>query len=418
MALTVPTVAEIKTDIIAAINLAFGSVVSIVPKSFIDVLASALAGVFILTYKYGSFIFKQIFVSTATLDTVTILGLSVSPLTEWGRLLLRTNPDPIPATQASYTMEVSVETPVGTIPVGTPVSNADNGVVYLTTTLIDLTDVPPVTGLILAASDQSGGDGSGTIGNLLIGDVVSFVSPQANVARDAAIASGLSFDGIAAETEDAYRARILGQMRNRIQGGALVDYTIWGTDASLGTGLGQVAAIFPYTSDTPGEVDVFVEGLISIFPPDGIPSVALQQAVLDSIELNVSGLATRRPATARPNVFPITRTGFDVTVTGLSVDDPTTVQADINTAVTNFFLARNPFVSGVTSGPRTDLITRSAISGVVEDIVTEANGTFTGVSFKTTAGSQPIIEYRLGVPGVGGLGEKAKLTGGTVTFSP
>jgi len=127
------------------------------------------------------------------------------------------------------------------------------------------------------------------------------------------------------------------------------------------------------------------------------------QAVLDSIELDENGLASRRPANALANTIAITRVGFDSTVSDLAVDNLAAVQASIETAITEFFLDAEPFIDGLTVPPRQDRITRAALIGLVEDIVSAENGTFTTVTFTptTVAGSLEIYILQ--------QGEKAKL---------
>ena len=85
--------------------------------------------------------------------------------------------------------------------------------------------------------------------------------------------------------------------------------------------------------------------------------------------------------------------------------------ADIDAAVAQYLLDREPFVSGVTIPPKTDLLTKSGLTGVVEDIVTAANGFMTDVSFKLSASGGNLFFYTLSP------GEKAKLTS-SVSFPP
>jgi len=402
-----PTTAQIATNLVAGLNAALGITVQLLPKSFVDVLTKSMAGVFILLWKYGGFIFLQMFVRTATIKEVTINGVTVSPLKEWGRLILSTDPDPLAATQAKLDITITVQTQTGSLPAGTQLTNSGNGVIYLLDAAVALS-APTVTGSVTAVADQSGGDGSGLIGNLIIGDAISFVNPEANVFRDAVVLAVTTI-AIDAESTDDYRQRIIDRFQARIQGGAPVDYVVWGGAAAL------VTNIYPYTWDPatplgdPGVVNVYVE--VSGPDADGIPSNAQLTAVLDDIETTgATGLADRRPANAFTGMFAITRTGFDVEVSGLVVDNPTSVQASITTAIIDFFLAVEPFVAGVTVLPRTDLITQSGLVGIVEDLVTAVGGSFIGVTFKLASGGGNIPAYNVG------QGEKAKLDGGVVTF--
>jgi len=84
------------------------------------------------------------------------------------------------------------------------------------------------------------------------------------------------------------------------------------------------------------------------------------------------------------------------------VDNPSTVQASITAAIEEYFLEREPFISGLSVLPRRDRITESAIAGTTEDIVSAAGGIFTSLVVKE--GSTPFTLRTLD------KGEKAKAT--------
>lgn len=402
MAIQAPTIAEVRQQIIDSLQASLNQTIPLFSKAFNRVIAAVFAGVFVLLYKHSNWIFLQLFVATATIKDVEIFGRIISPLKEWGRLIGAG--DPVSATQASLSVDITVEVQTGQLDSGTQILNANNGVVYLLQESL-LLDASTVTGTFVASSDQGGdpGDGSGAIGNLEVGTAVQFANTLPNVARDAVV-SAVLVTGADAEAVEAYRQRIIDLFQKRRQGGALVDYEIWGEE------LAGIINVYPYTGTIPGTVESYVEATVeSSGDPDGIPTEAQLTLVLDAINLDQEGLASRRPANAFPIVFPITRTGFDVNVTGLVVDDVATVQNTIDAAVVQYFLDRAPFIDGVTVPPRTDTITQSAIVGLVNDVVSAANGTFTGVTMKLTSGGGPIPTYSLGI------GEKSKLTG-SVTF--
>lgn len=397
MSLTTPTTKAISDNIIAQLEASLNQTIPLLPKSFLRVLSKALAGVFVLLYKYGGFMFLQIFVRTASASETIVTGATLTPLTEWGRLI--GVGDPVPATNAELLIDITVETQTGVLPSGTQLVSADNGVTYITIGDVALSSAT-VSATIRAASDQAGGGGAGAIGNLDPGAIVSFANPLANVSRNTIVTSQV-VTGANAESTEAYRQRVIDRFQKRPQGGASADYEIWGEEVA------GIINVFPYTSDCPGQVDAYVEATVeSSGDPDGIPTEAQLQAVLDSIELDQSGLATRRPANALANTFPITRTGFDVRVTGLLVDNLAQVQADITTAIEEYFLDRGPFIEGLSVLPRRDRITRSAIGGVVDDIVSAAGGIFSSVI--VSQNSVNVELYSLGI------GEKAKAL--TVTF--
>ena len=392
MTLETPTTKEISESIVVQMEATFGSSTK---KSFTRVIAKVLAGIFVILYKYGGFSFLQMFVSTASMKPTEVNGKTIVPLIEWGRLIGAG--DPMAATQAELKVRVRVETLGAELPAASQLVHVASGVTYITTrgTILDsdLVDVD-----VVAVSDQNGTGGAGTIGNLPIGATLSFANPLSGVNRNASVV-GEIITGVEAETEEQYRARVISRFQLRPQGGAYVDYKLWAEETA------GVKQAYPYAADTPGQIEVYIE---SSSEPDGIPTEAQLQAALDSINYDdATGLATRRPVSALVNTFPITRAGFSVEIVGLSVENEPEIRAEISAALSVYFQNRSPFLVGLTLPPRKDRVTLSAVSGVVDDIVSLANGVFTDAILRKDGTITEI--YTLG------KGEKAKLTG--VTYS-
>lgn len=386
-----PTTKQVADNIVAQIEAQISQTVPFFPKTFVRVMARAVAAVIVQLYKYGGFLFLQMFVSTASDRQTTVNGRVITPLGEWGRLV--GVPDPKPATQAELTVTVGVTQQTGFLLSGSQLLGPSNGVTYLTSGDTAL-NAPTINVVIRAAGDQQGGDGSGTIGNLDAGAVLSFANPLPNVAREVTIVNQVT-TGADAETTAAWRQRILDRFQKRPQGGAYADYEQWGEEAA------GILSAYPYTSDCPGQVDVYFE---SATEPDGIPTAAQIQDGLDLIALDQNGLASRQPANALVNGFPITRTPFDVRVLGLSVPSGAAladVQDQITAAVTEYYISREPYIAGLSVGNRADQITLTGLGGVVDDVVSTAGGIFTGVTMEV-GGSLSTL-YVLGI------GEKSKL---------
>ena len=398
MSLSTPTTKDISDNIIAQMEATLNQTIPWLPKSFLRVLSKALAAVFILLYKYGGFIFLQVFVQTASAKDTTINGVVVNPLTFWGRLI--GIGDPVAATNAELSINVTVTNQVGDLPSGSQLVRAATGVTYITIGTV-LLNAATVAASVRAVADQADGGGAGVIGNLDPGAVLSFANPLPNVARDAVV-TAQTVTGANGESVEAYRQRVIDRWQKRLQGGAYSDYEAWSEEVA------GIINAYPYTSDCPGQVDVYVEATVaSSGDPDGIPTAAQLQAVLDSIDFDQNGLASRRPANALANTFPIVRTGFDVIVAGVSADNLAQVQADITTAVTEYFLGRGPFIVGLSVPPRIDRITQTAVGGIVEDIVSAAGGVFT---------SAVIVLSGLQLPAYSlGIGEKSKAS--SVSFT-
>jgi uncharacterized phage protein gp47/JayE len=392
MSLAVPTTAEISDTIIAQLESSLSETIPLLPKSFSRVLAKVLAGVFILLYKYGGFIFLQLFVAHATMRETIVNGKTIRPLVEWGRLI--GVGDPIDATLAELVVTVTVTNQVGNLDGGAQLVRAETGFVYDSVAAVALS-APTVQITIKAGSDQDGNGGVGAVGNLQPGDIVSFANPLPNVQRDAIVLSQ-AVTAADAETVEAYRARILRRFQRKPQGGAYADYQEWSD------GVAGILNAYPYAGN-PGEVDVYIEATVaSSGSPDGIPTGAQLIAVNDAIQLDVAGLATNRPVNAAVNVLPITRSGFDVVISGLVADDLPTLKTSIETGLDEYLRSREPFIVGLSVLPRDDRITVAALGGLVDGIVSAAGGTCTSVGFSVDAVGQ--TAYTLG------NGEKAKLT--------
>ena len=398
MSLSTPTTKEISDSIIAQLEASLNQTVPLLPKSFMRVLAKTLGAVFILLYKYAGFMFLQMFVRTASAKETEVNGQLLTPLLEWGRLI--GVGDPAAATNAELLADITVENQTGSLVSGPQLLGTTNGVTYLTIGDV-LLNAATVQATIRASADQAGGGGAGSVGNLDPAAQVSFANPLPNVARIAIVDSQV-VTGADGETTEAYRQRVIDRFQKRPQGGAYADYELWGEEPA------GILNVYPYTSDCPGQVDVYVEATAaSSGSADGIPTTAQLQEVLDSIEFDDNGLASGRPAGALANAFPIDRLDFDVQIFGLVSSDLAQVQADITTAVTEYFTDREPYIIGLSILPRRDRITRTGVGGVVDGIVESAGGVFTSIF--VARNSVNIDLYALDI------GEKAKL--GTILFS-
>ena len=400
MTIQIPTTSELRDNIVANIEASISQTVPLLPKSFIRVLATVLAAVLVVLYKYGGFIFQQIFVETASFSQTTINGAPVVPLIEWGRLVGVGDPDL--ATQAEVTIDLTVNSVgSGSLPAGTQFLHAPSGVVYVT-----IASTPLVVGTVnvdvRAASDSAGGDGSGSQGNREIGDILSAVSPLPGIIQDAPV-TGTITTGVNAETEEAYRQRIIDRFQFRPQGGAYADYQQWSVEVA------GIINAYPYTSTIPGYVDVYCE-CSSDIEPDGIPPQALLDDVQNSINFDEDGRATRRPASAYSTVLPITRTGFDVTVINLVVNDQPSVEAEIQRALEQYFFQLEPYILGVTLPPRRDRITVIGVLAIVQEIVSANGGVFDDAFLEI--GGNLVTDIFLTE------GEKAKLLSLTFTTIP
>ncbi len=379
MSMTPLSVEDIAAQLISDIEGKIGATIPFLPIAFIRVLSKALAAGIVLLYKYVGFIFLQLFVATASDKETMVGGLTIVPLTEWGRLV-GLGP-PVAAVPAELTATVLVLNQTGQpIPSGTTLVYEPTGVVYAMTASV-LRDAATKTITIEAISDQTGGGGVGTIGNLTNGSTLSFSSPVADVQRNVDIASTV-VTGEDAESSILYRQRVLDRFQKPPQGGALADYEAWALEAP-----GIIRALV-YTGALPGTVEVYLEAdTVSSGSPDGIPTQPQLDAALALIDLDQAGRATRRPANALAFTLAITRKAFKVVVIALDAPDPSTMETSIADGLDILFAEFEPFIGGLTVTPR-DRVTQSEVSGVVHDITSAGGATFSSVTLETQVPAQ------------------------------
>ena len=288
-------------------------------------------------------------------------------------------------------MDIDVLAQFGSLQAGSQLTNASTGIIYITIGEV-LLNAAVVSASVRAANDNTGTLGAGDIGNIADGGTLTFVNSLENVSKIVTVTS-TTVTGADGESIDDYRQRVLDKWQKPPQGGAYSDYELWGEEAA------GIVNIYPYTSAVAGFVDVYAEASDTF---DGIPTQDQLDDVAALIEQDQNGLASRRPVGARVNVLPIIRTAFVVTVQGLDASNLAQAQIDITSAVEEYFLGRAPFIDGLSIPPALDRITRTSVSGVVEDIATAIEATFTGVTFQLEGAGFGLEAYVLGG------GEKAK----------
>lgn len=389
----IPSTAEVTELIVARVEAQTGR---LLPKSFVRVLAKALAGLFVLLYKYIGFVLLQMFAAHASWRETTVNGRKIRPLIELGRQL--GVGDPRPPVRCEAVVTASVTRQEGLLPGGAQLVNNTTGVLYTVVAPVDLTVGPQVLAAI-----RSSLDGAGEIGNLAQGDILSFASPLPNVSRDVTV-TAVTTAGADGEGEDSYRARVVRRRQTPPQGGAYADYRLWGEE------LPEVRAVYPYTSSVPGEIDIYVEATPA-HAQDGLPGFELLDRVRAGVRSSgrgASGLPNRRPVLAAINVKAVTLKTFGVAVTGLTSPDRARVEEAISEAVGTFLRTREPFIVGLSALPRTDRFTAADISGTVAATAAAFGGSVS--SAELSLEGNPIQSYLLGT------GELARLAPGGVTY--
>ncbi len=375
MAVTIPTFEDIKALIIGDIESSLSQTIPILPKAVFRRLAGALAGAWLILYKYNSDAHRERFVQTASLEFLKKLGE-----------LVRVNQQT--ATQWIGDIQIVGTGSSGTIPAGTQYIKADTGQVFITTEEIFIL----VGTLTVDAMSTNSGDTS----NLIVGDILTIVSPIAGIATTAIVSTVIQSADDAEEIE-TYRQRVLNAYQKKPQGGASADYEAWGLESP------NVISIYPYSSTTPGIVDIYVEVDNTV---DGIPTPTQLTETEEYLNYDTTtGKAIRRPVTAELNMLAITRYEFDITINALSPDTPAT-RALIDDAIESYLLERAPYIRGLTIS-RKDTISQTAITSLVFSIVEPLGATISSVALFDITGAIDLYVLT--------AGEKAKL--GTVTYA-
>ena len=81
------TTAEVYSNLIAQFEASLGQSVPVLPVAFLRVLAKALAGLYIVLYKYIGAGVLQGFVQTASASPTEVNGKTITPLEFWGELI-------------------------------------------------------------------------------------------------------------------------------------------------------------------------------------------------------------------------------------------------------------------------------------------------------------------------------------------
>ena len=261
----------------------------------------------------------------------------------------------------------------------------------------------------------------GVVGNLQAGDTLAIGTQVAGAETVATVAVitgqtvAILNTGAEEETDEAYRVRILDEIRAVSGGGNAADYRSWAQEVA------GIARAYPFpglpiwtqAESSPPDRTVYIEADDTI----NIDGVA-PQSLLDEVRTNittdpVTGLARQPLGLTDDTLFveSIIRTPLFVEITDLSVsaDLETKAKAEVEDALSAYFLLIKPFVDGLDSSiDRNDKITDLTISNVVQDSLSANGGTASSVRFGRTA-IETLTEYELSP------GELSKL-GGTVTY--
>lgn len=349
---TIPTTTEIRDQIISDIEGKLGITVPWLPKAFIRVLATALAGVLSLAYRFGLWCYKQIFVATADEEGLLNIGGQYD--------LIRT------AAVAAILTATATGTDPTPIPAGTLWIGDDNGLVY------QQADAVVISGgsALITVECLSSGDA----GNLANGETLSISSPIAGVDSTATIASTIT-TGEDQENIEDYRIRVLNRTQNQPQGGAAPDYVAWALEVA------GIAEAYAFRT---------APGFINVYPltDDEDPTNRIpDSAKLTEVE-NYLDDTIRRPLNATVSALAMTELDFDVDIADLVPNNAMT-KDNIETAITAYMYARRPAQYEDEVNPKNVIS-----AGEITSIAIAAGAQIATIALKNAGGS-PITSYEL-----------------------
>lgn len=395
MSLNIPTTQEITDRSLANLEASLNQTAPLNDKAFLRVLSAMTGMTETELFKFGVERAKQNLALTATGNDLDLIGQ------EYG--IVR---KPAEAAVLTITLPATDGT---VIPTSVSYVGNANAVIYF-----PQAEVVATGGL--ATSNVTAED-LGVIGNLNVSDTMTITIQIAGATTLATVTVVVNV-GAELETDDAYRQRVLNAIRSTSGGGNANDYKTWAEQ------VGGVLQAYPYSgkpnasppgidpASVPPERTVFVESTDT----DGIASGALLTEVRDSITTDPVTGAARQPLGLTDDtlhVESIIRTAIHVKITNF--DEGTgveaTIKADIETALTTYFLSLNMFVVAIDlPSDRNDLITKLTISDVVQDVLKTGDASAELVEFEDTAGvPSPLDSYQIDA------GELTKL--GAVTYA-
>lgn len=365
MAFNIPTTQELKDINLANLESALNQNAPLAEKAFLRVLSAVLALEQTGAYKFAAERAMQTLALTATGSDLDNIGLEFGVVRK--------------AAEAAV-LEISLPAQNGTvIPATVDFTGDANGVRYL-----------PNSSSIAAGGfaiiDVTATE-TGVIGNLNIGDTLT-IGTQIPGAEIVATVTQVLNTGAEEESEDAYRERVLFEIRTVSGGSNATDHKEWAEEVA------GVERAYPYSGKPfdnieesfPGERTVYVQATTAV-DPDGVPPPALLDEVRQSLLFDpITGDPRPALGLGDENLFvePIERLSFVVRIINLNIspDIEAQVKADIETALTNYFFNLFPFIVGIDFPPdRNDTITDPSVSDIVQDVVAANSGSVEGVQF-------------------------------------
>lgn len=304
--ITIPTISQLYSDILADISSSYGSQIPSFAKNFLRAIAGVQAAKMKLYYLAIANLQKNIFVDTA--DSISNGGT----LERFG--FIKLGRFPFPAVAAQYTVSV-VGTVGSTIPALTQFKSDDQssnpGMLFILDNAYKTISNPDfITVRALTP---------GSISQLNIGDTMTATAPIIGINSSPVTVSSEIVTPLDAEDIEAYRQAAIEAYQLEPQGGAATDYRLWSLDAQ------GVKQTYPYAaSGQTGVVNLYVEAVASASPDGkGTPSAAILSSVQSVVEFNPNSSLPlssrgRRPLQVIVNYLPVSIIQVDIQIQGFA----------------------------------------------------------------------------------------------------
>lgn len=376
--ITIPTITQLYTAILADLTAKFGDSIPSFGKNFLRAIAMAQAGRLKLYYLAIGNLQKNIFVDTADPEA------SGGTLERFGRVKL--NRDPFPATAGQYTIQVTGS--IGaTINSSTTFRSNDDALSPGMLFVLDNTHVLTATTDSITVRALTPGLDS----KLQVGDGLVATAPILNV-NSAATVTAETVEPLAAETVEEYRAIVLQSYRLEPNGGAASDYRLWAADAQ------GVQQVYPFAkSGSANEINLYVEAtLADSIDGKGTPSALLLTTVESVVELDPDTTQPINDRGRRPlGVFQIHYLPVTVVNVNINIASFVGVTADQKTLIFNAIkealVSVRPFVAGADIlAQKNDIFSTNSVISI---ILTAIPGSIFG-AITLTVGGSPVSSYQ------------------------
>lgn len=330
--ITIPTIAELKTQIKADLEAEFGENIPVFGKVMLNVLIIIIAGALKSFYLFIASLQKNIFVDTADPEA------SGGTLERFGRVKLGRNP--FAAIAGQYKIQVTGTTGA-IIPTGTIFKSDDDslnpGILYVLDNEFELTaPTDEITVRALTAGDA---------GKLEVADTLTATAPIADVDKAAEVIEE-AVEPLEAETTEDYRGKTIQAFQTEPQGGAGSDYRLWAADAQ---GVKQVYAYAK--SGVTAEVNLYVEATeADSTDGKGTPSAGLLSDVEDVVEMDPDTTKPLEDRGRRPlgvfqiHFLPVTPLNIIIEITDFQ-NLTTAIQDAVEASLTSMINKIRPFVA-------------------------------------------------------------------------